>query len=115
MTALWSTPLIQQRVRMPLAAPRLLARYPGGARFLSFDAAGDLSSRTVRPMVAAWWSSHTDPVTASYASSGTALGNGTDAVNASGVAFNPNGDLFVAEQTNGATETVWNLVPEARL
>ena len=37
---------------------------------------------------------------------------GLTVVNVSGLAFNPSGDLFVAEQTNTTTETAWDLVLE---
>ena len=85
---------------------------PSGADFLSFDAAGDLFVSYGSASGGGVLEFAYNSATASYASSGTAVVNGTNVVNASGLAFNPSGDLFVAEGSNGSTETVWDLVLE---
>jgi hypothetical protein len=85
---------------------------PSGADFLSFEAAGDLFVSYGSASGGGVLEFAYNSATASYASSGTAVGNGANVVSASGLAFSPGGDLFVAEGSNGTTQTVWDLVLE---
>ena len=92
-------------VSYPYSAPTV--NTPSGEGGVIFTASSEITPGGVQEFAY-------DSTTGAYASSGSLISSAADLVNPGGLAFNPSGDLLVAETTNATTaaESSWDVVLE---